>query len=244
MREVNNAFYDDLGARWFEGDDHAIALLRAESRIKIAYVREVFAREGLGAGTSVLDVACGAGLVSLPLARLGYRVTGLDLAEGAIAEAQRRAPEGARYRVGDAYATGEPDAAHDAVLLMDMLEHVERPDDVLAEAARVVRPGGLVLYHTFNQTPAAWLLAIHGIRVVARDTPPDLHVYRLFLPPDRLAAMAAAAGLDARETRGVRPVLDGAFWRSVRRRRVDPAFRFAHTRALAVGYCGYAARVR
>jgi 2-polyprenyl-6-hydroxyphenyl methylase/3-demethylubiquinone-9 3-methyltransferase len=242
---VNNAFYDTLDDAWFEGDEHAVALLRAESAIKVRYTLEVLRRSGIDPGASVLDVACGAGLVAHPLAERGYRVTGIDLAAGAVEVAQRRAPAGAdaHFRVGDAYATGEDDASHDAVLLLDMLEHVERPAEVFREAARVVRPGGVVVFHTFNRTPAAWALAIHGMKVVARDTPPHVHVYRLFIKPAELRRMALEAGLRVMETRGVRVVPDRALFWSVLSRRVHPAFSFTFTRSLAVGYAGYGVRV-
>jgi 2-polyprenyl-6-hydroxyphenyl methylase/3-demethylubiquinone-9 3-methyltransferase len=162
-----------------------------------------------------------------------------------VEEARRRTPAGvdAAFAVADAYATGEPGAHYDAVLLLDMLEHVERPADVLREAARVVRPGGAVVFHTFNRTPEAWLLAIHGMKVVARDTPEHVHVYDLFITPAELRAMAAGAGLAVREVRGVRPVADRAFWWSVLHRRVHPDFRFTFTRAPRVGYAGHAVRV-
>ncbi len=244
MPDVNNAFYTDLGDRWFEGDEHAIALLRAESRVKVRYTREALAREGAGPGARILDVACGAGLVAFPLAEAGFRVKGIDLAEGAVAAARRHAPAGlgVAFDVADAYATGEPDGSYDAVLLLDMLEHVERPGDVLREAARVVRPGGLVVFHTFNRTPAAWALAIHGMKVVARDTPEHVHVYRLFITPDELRGYAAEAGLAVRDVQGVRPVVDRAFWWSVFHRRIHPGFGFTYTDSRAVGYAGYAVR--
>lgn len=244
MPAVNNAFYEDLGDRWFEDDGHAIALLRAEGYLKTAYVREVFDRYRLAEGARVLDVACGAGLISIPLADAGYRVEGIDLAGGALDVARQRLPEGAdaTFRVGDATALDADDATYDAVLLLDMLEHVEKPARVLAEAARVVRPGGLVLFNTFNRTPLSWLVAVHGFKFVVRDAPQHLHVWRLFIPPDTLREMAANVGLHVEEIRGVRPQLNGAFWRSLRRRRVDPGFRFTYTASLAVGYIGTAVR--
>ncbi len=242
MTRINNAFYSDLGDRWFEGDDHAIALLRAESHIKVEYVRTIFGKIGIEAGASVLDVACGAGLVALPLAAEGFLVKGVDLAEGAIETARKRADTGPpiEFAVADAYQTGEPSAHFDAVLLLDMLEHVERPSDVLKEAARVIRPGGIVIFHTFNRTPLAKLLAIHGMRVIARDTPEHVHVYDLFVTPNELIEMAHDAGLVVREIQGVRPVVNRAFWWSVVRRRIHTAFAFKKTRSQSVGYLGYA----
>ena len=244
MPQVNNDFYTDLGDAWFEGDDHPIALLRAESRVKVDYTMETLHALGIGPGARVLDVACGAGLVSLPLAVAGYEVEGVDLAEGAIQTARERTPPGASatFRVGDAYALDATDGAFDAVLLLDMLEHVERPADVLAEAARVTRPGGAVVFHTFNQTPLAWALAIHGFKVVTPGGPPHIHVYDLFIPPRDLRQWAGDSGLDVREVLGVHPVPDGAFWRSVLRRRVDPAFSFRIGGPPWVGYIGHAVR--
>jgi len=244
MPAVNNAFYDSLGDRWFEGDDHAIALLRAESHLKLDYTASVFARHGLGEGARVLDVACGAGLLALPLAARGYHVDGVDLSEGSLEVARQRVPEGAHatFRVGDATALEARDGSYDAVLLYDMLEHVEDQRGVIAEAARVVRPGGLVLFNTFNRTPLAWLVAIHGFRFVVREAPDHIHVLRLFLPPSDLSEMAASAGLAVEEILGSRPRIDGAFFRSVLRRRVDPGFSFRTSRSLAVGYMGTAVR--
>ena len=242
MPAVNNDFYSGLGDRWFEGDDHAIALLRRESVAKVDYALETLAAARIGPGARVLDVGCGAGLVSLPLAEAGYHVDGIDLAEGAIVTAQQHTPHGApaHFATGDAYALESDADRYDAVLALDFLEHVDRPEDALAEMARVLKPGGLLLYHTFNRTPAAAALAIYGMKLVTRDCPDHLHVYRLFIKPAELRAMLAGLGFEDATFVGLRPALDGALFRSALHRRVDPDFSFVRTRSLAVGYLGHA----
>ena len=249
MAKVNNAFYSHLGDTWYEGDDHAIALLRAEIPLKLAFVQERLAAHGIEPGARILDVACGAGLVTFPLADAGFDMLGVDLAEGAIETARARVsssrrPESASvaFDVGDAYALEADEASFDAVLLLDMLEHVERPADVLAEVARVVRPGGLVLFNTFNSTPLAWLLAVHGFKFVVRDAPEHIHVFDLFIAPSTLTAMAADVGLEVERIRGVRPALGRPFWWSLRHRRIHPDFAFRFTASPAVGYMGCAVR--
>src|SRR4051812_49163755 len=90
---VNNAFYDELGDRWYHDDRHAVALLRAESKLKTTYVLETLSQRGLRPGSRVLDVACGAGFVSIPLAAAGYAVHGVDLSDSSLEIARRRVPE-------------------------------------------------------------------------------------------------------------------------------------------------------
>ena len=111
------------------------------------------------------------------------------------------------------------------------------------EAARVIRPGGVVVFHTFNRTLAAKLLAVHGMKIVARDTPEHVHVYDLFITPDELDRMAGQVGLAVREIQGVRPLVNRDFWWSVFHRRIHPNFSFTKTRSQAVGYLGYAVNV-
>jgi len=241
---VDNDFYDELGALWHEGDEHAVALLRAETPTKLNYVRSVLEREGARPGARVLDVGCGGGLLSLPLAAAGWRVKGVDRSGPSLDAARARVPPGAaaEFAVGDAYELGEPDAAFDAILLMDVLEHLEEPARAVAEAARALKPGGVLLFHTFNRTWPAWLLAVHGIGFVTSEGPRNVHVYRLLVKPEELSAAGRAAGLELRELTGIRPVLGRAFWWSLLRRRVHPDFAFTLTHSTAVGYLGYFAK--
>jgi 2-polyprenyl-6-hydroxyphenyl methylase/3-demethylubiquinone-9 3-methyltransferase len=243
---VDNDFYDELGAEWHEGDAHAIALLRAETPTRFAYVRAVLEREGVRPGARVLDVGCGGGFLSLPLAAAGWRVKGIDRSEPSLDAARARIPAGAsaEFAVGDALALEEPEGSCEAVLLMDLLEHLDEPARAVAEAARVLKPGGVLLFHTFNRTLPSWLLAVKGIGLVTTHGPHNVHVYRLLVKPAELEAAGRAAGLEPRERRGIRPVLGRALLWSFLHRRIHPEFAFTLTRSTAVGYLGYFVKPR
>ncbi len=96
---------------------------------------------GAAPGVRLLDIACGTGALAAEAARRGTEVVGMDFAPGMVAEAARRHP-GVEFRAGDAEAIPLPDASVDAVTCSFGMLHMERPDRVLAEAARVLRPGG------------------------------------------------------------------------------------------------------
>ncbi len=237
---VDNEFYDELGERWHTGDVHAVALLRAETPTRLAYVRGALARAGAAAGGRILDVGCGGGFLSNPLAGDGWRVKGVDRSATSLDAARARVPAGAEaeYAVGDALALDEADASYDAVLMMDLLEHLDEPARAVAEAARALKPGGVLIFHTFNRTPEAWLLAVKGIGFVTREGPANVHSYRLFVTPAELQAAGRACGMEPFELTGIRPVLNAAFAASLLRRRVRPGFSFALTRSTRVGYLG------
>jgi 2-polyprenyl-6-hydroxyphenyl methylase/3-demethylubiquinone-9 3-methyltransferase len=244
VRQVDNALYGRLGRRWYDADDDPVALLRAEARHKNPWIAARLAEAFGGRACRVLDVGCGAGFLANDLAIRGNDVVGLDAAPDALEVARDHADplRPPCYVEGDALALPYADGEFDAVCAMDFLEHVEQPQRVIAEAARVLTPGGRFFFHTFNRTWLAWLVVIKGVRWFVRNTPRDLHVLRLFVKPAELDAMCRAAGLELVEVRGSRPKLDRAFARLLATGRVrDVAFTF--TRSLSLGYAGVARRL-
>ncbi len=250
---VNNDFYDDLAERWYDDDQHAVAILRAESKLKVAYVREVLAKAGMNpsalkpsaSSIKVLDVACGAGFISIPLATDGYDVTGIDLSKSSLAIAARHGRHLANlnFAEDDALMLSAEDASYDVVLLLDFLEHVEDPRRAVAEALRVLKPGGVIVIHTFNRTLPARLLAIKALEWLTKDCPEHVHVYHLFLKPSEVRTLLAEGGVKFVDVRGLRPrIVSKAFWRSLATRRMDPGFSFVYSRSLAVGYIGHGVR--
>jgi 2-polyprenyl-6-hydroxyphenyl methylase/3-demethylubiquinone-9 3-methyltransferase len=241
---VNNAIYDALDERWYDAQDDPVALLRAESGCRTPWVEETIRAQFGGKPARVLDIACGAGFLANALASRGHVVTGVDASESSLAVAARHDATGkVRYAVGDALRLPFDDASFDVACAMDFLEHVEDPRTVIAEAARILTPGGLFFFHTFNRNFLAWLVVIKGVEWFVKNTPRDLHVLRLFLKPSEVQAMCAAHGLRVRELRGVRPLLALApLVRLLVTGRVPEDFRFRFTKSTRISFTGVATK--
>jgi 2-polyprenyl-6-hydroxyphenyl methylase/3-demethylubiquinone-9 3-methyltransferase len=235
--EVNNAWYDSLDQQWYEAQDNPVALLRAEASHRNPWIAEI-----LGAAPrTVLDVGCGGGFLANYLAARGHRVTGIDTSAEALEVARRfDRTHAVDYRVGDACALDFPDASFDVVCAMDLIEHVTEPERLVAEAGRVLRPGGLFFFHTFNRTWQAHLIVIKGVEWFVKNTPKDLHVIELFRSPEEVAAMCRRAALEPVEVHGSRPRFRWPLWRMLATGKVGDDFRFTFTRSTKLGYTGYA----
>jgi 2-polyprenyl-6-hydroxyphenyl methylase/3-demethylubiquinone-9 3-methyltransferase len=179
--------------------------------VRVGYIRDRAAahwsRDALSgqplSGLKVLDIGCGGGLLSEPMARLGAEVTGLDAAEKNVAVARLHA-EGQDlaidYRAGAAEAL---DGAYDIVLALEIVEHVADVDLFLRSVGRLTKPGGLVFLSTLNRTAKAWALAIAGAEYVLRWLPIGTHDWKKFLKPSEVVRGLAAGDVDAQEVVGV-----------------------------------------
>jgi 2-polyprenyl-6-hydroxyphenyl methylase / 3-demethylubiquinone-9 3-methyltransferase len=235
---INNAWYADLGARWYEAKDTPIALLRAEARHRNPWIAEELLRTYGPRPARVLDLGCGAGLLANYLAERGHAVTGLDATAENLEIARARGT--ATYLLGDALALPFADASFDVVCAMDLLEHVDQPERLIAEAARVLAPGGTLFFHTFNRTWQANLIVIKGVEWFVKNTPKDLHVIELFVTPAELATMCEAHGLAITDLRGSRPRFRWPLWRMVLTGSIGDDFAFTFTRSTKLGYTGFA----
>jgi len=156
-------------------------------------------------GLRILDIGCGGGLLSEPMARLGAEVVGADAAARNIPVARLHAEKmGLKidYRVTTAEALAEAGETFDAVLNMEVVEHVPEPGAYLAACARLVRPGGLMVTSTINRNPKSFLVAIVGAEQVMRWLPRGTHDWAKFITPAELKAMLEAAGLDCVDAKG------------------------------------------
>lgn len=156
-------------------------------------------------GLRILDIGCGGGLLSEPMARLGAEVVGADAAEGNIPVAQLHAEQSGLtidYRHTTAEAMAAAGEQFNAVLNMEVVEHVADPQQFLDVCARLLKPGGIHICSTINRNPKSYVMAIFGAERVMRWLPKGTHEWSKFITPDELYAMLSNAGLDPVDRKG------------------------------------------
>ena len=209
-----------MAGEWWDANGPMRPLHRLNP-IRLGYIKErIAARFDRDAtvsraldGLRILDIGCGAGLVSEPLCRMGASVTGVDPSPEIIAAARLHAGEGGLaidYRATTAEALAENGESFDVVLMLEVVEHVADVPAFVATVGALARPGGLVVASTINRTLKSFALAIVGAEYVLRWLPPGTHSYDKLVRPGELAAAFAAAGLDPVDETGVMyvPVAD------------------------------------
>jgi 2-polyprenyl-6-hydroxyphenyl methylase / 3-demethylubiquinone-9 3-methyltransferase len=189
---VDNTVYDRMADSWWDEDGflHALAALNPA---RFDYMRRVLMEKlRLAPGVlQVLDIGCGGGLLTEEFARLGCAVVGVDPSVESLAVARRHAA-GQGLAIRYQCATGEAlpfvDESFDIVYCCDVLEHVNDWRQVIAETARVLRPGGAYLYDTINRTPQSRLIVIKLLQEWRWTAlmPPRLHDWHMFIRPAEL----------------------------------------------------------
>jgi 2-polyprenyl-6-hydroxyphenyl methylase/3-demethylubiquinone-9 3-methyltransferase len=256
MQAIDNAIYDRIPDEWWS-DESFMALLRhAVNPPRFGYFRKVLERLGRAAPSlSVLDVGCGGGLLAEEFAALGCAVTGVDRSAPTLRAARAHARQNhldIEYLEGDAmrlpFGAGR---RFDVVCCCDVLEHVDDVGHVVAEIARVLRPGGVFFFDTINRTWQSRLLAIKFAQDwwPTRLVPRNVHVWENFVRPQELAAHLRASRMSHVEFAGLSPAANplavlGAFVRLKLGRGnfggLGAALRFAHSDNLSLSYMGFA----
>lgn len=206
------ARFDRLARDWWDPKGPMRALHKFNP-VRLAYIRDAaarrFGRDPRSArpldGLTILDVGCGGGVLSEPLARLGATVTGLDPALNNLAVARthaERAGLAVDYRpdmIEEVAARGE---RFDLVLAMEVVEHVPDMPAFVGACCRAVAPGGLLFLATINRTARAFALAIVGAEYVLGWLPRGTHQWSKFVTPEELAAAVEAGGLSVMDKAG------------------------------------------
>jgi 2-polyprenyl-6-hydroxyphenyl methylase/3-demethylubiquinone-9 3-methyltransferase len=189
---VDNTIYDRMADSWWE-ESGFLHMLAALNPARFGYMRRVLTEELHLApvGLRALDIGCGGGLLAEEFARLGCAVVGVDPSEESLAAARTHAASqglAIEYQCATGEALPFADESFDIVYCCDVLEHVTDLMQVIAETARVLRPGGTYLYDTINRTPQSRLIVIKLLQEWRWTAlmPPRLHDWRMFIRPAEL----------------------------------------------------------
>ena len=166
------------------------------------------------AGLRILDIGCGGGLLSEPMARLGAEVVGADAAPRNIPVAQLHAEQSGLtidYRNITAEALAAAGEQFYVVLNMEVVEHVADPQAYLTACQQLLKPGGLMICSTLNRNPKSFMMAIVGAEWVMRWLPKGTHDWAKFITPDELYTLIRNAGLDPVDRKGM--VFNPVSWR-------------------------------
>ena len=207
------ARFSAIAAEWWDPKGK-FAPLHVFNPCRLAFIREEalarFGRDGTlrqpFEGLSLLDIGCGGGLLSEPVARMGATVVGVDAAERNIRTAAAHAAETGTpvdYRATTAEALAATGERFDAVLAMEVIEHVADVPLFVKSCAELTAPGGALFLATLNRTPKSFALAIVGAEYILRWLPRGTHNWRQFLRPGELAAAVRAEGMAIRDLTGI-----------------------------------------
>ena len=175
--------------------------------VRVAYFLDAIRQRVPAGSPRILEVGCGGGIVAEALAAEGCTVIGLDPSVGSLIAGQQHAASSALERgAGYLRGVGEvlpfPDAAFDAVVASESIEHVEDPSAVLRETRRVLRPEGVFCFDTPNRTWFTRVGLIWGAELLGW-APRGAHVYAQLYTPAEFAASCIEAGLQVEEIRGL-----------------------------------------
>ncbi len=196
------ARFSAIAAEWWDPKGK-FAPLHKFNPVRLGFIRDQclyrFQRDAAArqpfTGLRLLDIGCGGGLLSEPMTRLGFAVTGVDASERNIATAGAHAAEqglGIDYRTSTAealLAAAEP--PFDVILNMEVIEHVADPGPYLRDCAQLLKPGGLMVVATLNRTLKAFALAKVGAEYILRWLPAGTHDWSKFLRPDEIRGFLA-----------------------------------------------------
>lgn len=157
-------------------------------------------------GISLLDAGCGGGLMSEPLCRLGADITAIDAGDETVEVARNHAERNGlsiAYRQAMPEILADEGASFDAVMSLEVVEHVADMDAFLAALAALVKPGGVLVMGTLNRTLKSLALAKVGAEYILRWVPPGTHDWKKFVRPSELATGLRAHGFELRTIKGV-----------------------------------------
>lgn len=200
-REV--AHFSGHSADWWNLNG-TYAPLHKMTAARMGYIKSALG--GSVRGLSILDIGCGGGLVSEPLCRMGAKVTGIDADRSAIKIAKSHAGQQGldiTYIASAAEDLVAKEQKFDAVVALEILEHVDHPATFVKLCSQLVKPGGKIIFSTLNRTLKSYALGIVVAERILGWAPEGTHDWNKFIKPSELAHMAEQAGLTVEDACGL-----------------------------------------
>lgn len=217
---------------WWDESNPASKILFEMNPIRIDYIQDILKKKiKKTTGLRVLDIGCGGGILSEPLSRLGFNVTGIDIAKENISVAKEHAKEkrlSINYMVDDTTKLVQSKQKFDAIFMMELIEHVNENDRkiLFANVAKILKKNGLLFFSTINKTPQAYIGAILIAEHIAKLLPKGTHSYNDFVSPHHFYSMLSEHNIIIKNMKGL-------FYNPITK-----DFRFI--KSLKVNYIGYA----
>ena len=212
--------FEALAAEWWdqEGKFKPLHMLNPcrlgfiTDHLSLYLSRDLSAKKPLK-GLKVLDIGCGGGLLCEPMARLGAEVVGIDVVEKNIKIAAVHAEKAGLkidYRHISVEKLGKENGKYDVVLNMEVIEHVDHPDEFISTCASMLKKDGLIFCSTINRNVKSYLFAILGAEYVMNWLPKGTHDWKKFITPEELKIIFRSSGLNISEILGMKynPIYD------------------------------------
>jgi 2-polyprenyl-6-hydroxyphenyl methylase/3-demethylubiquinone-9 3-methyltransferase len=205
MENINPAEvakFEALAKQWWDKSGSAKTLHQINP-LRLGFIQTHASLQG----KRVLDVGCGAGILSEALARAGAKVTGIDASEGMIQAAKLHALSASlsidyQHSTIETFCDSDPEQ-FDIITCLELLEHVPDPASIIKACGHLCKPQGQLFFSTLNRTPKAFMQAIIGAEYILKLIPKGTHHYKEFIKPSELQTFGEAEGLTLQHLTGM-----------------------------------------
>lgn len=196
--------FSKLANKWWDKDGE-FRTLHQINPLRLSYIKDKIIRHfgEFKSDLTIIDIGCGGGLISVPLAKLGAQITGLDASAKNIETAKFHAQKLGLEINYLCSSAEEHKKQYDVVLCLEIIEHVLNPEVFIAAISKLLKPGGMIIISTINRTPRSYLRAIIGAEYILRWVPRGTHEFAKFLKPSEISQMLNKNNLQITELKGI-----------------------------------------